>query len=221
MAAGVRKMKHLLIFVLLVSSAAFGAVKETSHMPLELLRQQAGEDPNTTIGSSAISDANSDFWDKPTDANGLFTIARLGKQESGCYQVGIIAAAGHATDPNNKTFTVNLYAWRAENGPRQLICSVDYVVGELAMCRYPCAMPDAGIKRKEAADGIYWADTATLTSYWYTSRTAVADSGNNRIAVVLVTLYGESHLYAEVVSADGSTGTEATDVSLYVFRVSG
>ncbi len=187
--------------------------KLTTQTPLQLLRAQAAEDPATAIGSVAITRTTAgDFWHKPTDANGIKYFAPAEDNlSSDAYAVGIFAAAGTTAD---KTFTVNLWLWRPANGPAQKICSIAYTTGTMQMVKYP--------NTGGATTNIYWADTAVVTSYWFTDKVDTADAdGNNGCAMIIVRLYGEAYMYAEVLNADGVTGTEATNVSLYYCKISG
>lgn len=176
----------------------------------ELLRGQADEDPNTSIDSVAITTATAgDYWSKP--AVGIKEFTSPDGLSSDATAIGIAACAGSAAD---KTFTVNIWLWRKHGGPAQKVCSIAYTTGLMQVVKYP--------HNGSAATNKFWADTAVVTSTWYDQKIDTADAtGNNRMATVLITLYGEGFIYAEVANADGATGTEAGDVSVYMFKVSG
>jgi hypothetical protein len=210
-------MKKIILFlvVLLTIFAAMAMDYVTGYgtqMQWELLRSQADEDPNAAIGSIAITTATAgDYWSKPTAANGIKEFTSPDGMSSDATAIGIAACAGSAAD---KTFTVNIWLWRKNGGPAQKVCSIAYTTGLMQVIKYP--------HNGSAATSKFWADTAVVTSTWFEGKidTADADAGD-RLAVVLITLYGEGFIYAEVASADGATGTEAGDVSVYMFKVSG
>lgn len=177
-----------------------------THTEWQVLRAEADEDPNTAINSASITRATAGDWDsKPTDANGILELKTIDGLSSTALTMELAACAGSAAD---KTFTVKLWTWAPQNGMAQLICSIDYVCGTQQVVKYP--------HTKAAATSKFWADTATVTPYWYSGKVGTADAdGGNGVAVVKITLYGTSFYYAEVSSADGSTGTEAGDVMVY------
>ena len=207
-------MKKSMIVLLIVLAAAFAqkaqAVEYSSPMvvqePWQLLRAEADEDPNALIGSTVVTqDANSDFAQKPVNAVQIKTADGLSAVGTA---VGFAACAGSAAD---KTFTVTYWLWRPENGMAQEICSVAYTTGTQQVVKYPHS--------KAAATSKFWADTATVTSSWYANKIGTANNeGNNGVGVVMVVLYGEAWIYPVVSSADGATGAEAGDVSIYWFK---
>jgi len=209
-------MKKSMIGIIIILSVAFAqipmtqAVEYSSQMvvqqPWQLLRAEADEDPNALIGSTVVTqDANSDFAQKPANAVQLKTADGLSAVGTA---IGFAACAGSAAD---KTFTVTYWAWRPENGMAQEVCSVAYTTGTQQVVKYPHS--------KAAATNKFWADTAALTSYWYADKISRTDyEGNNGMSVVMIVLYGEAWIYPVVSSADGATGAEAGDVSIYWFK---
>lgn len=215
-------------FLVLPAIAVEYATKMTNQTAWELLRTEAGEDPNTLVGTASITQATAgDFWSKPTDANGIIDLGTIDGLSSDAYAIEIIAIGGHATDANDKTFTAEIWGWEPENGPAAIICSIAYTTGTQEVVRYPSAMPRAQtaiLKGQAAAVTRHWADTAvteTTPKYWYSDMVTVANSGNNGIARVRIMLYGQRYIYAVIKSADGTTGAEATNVSLYYRKISG
>lgn len=119
----------------------------------------------------------------------------------------IVACAGAAAD---KTFTVVLYGWRLKNGMAQRIASLACTTGTAAVTTYPSG---------GAATLKFWTDTIVVTSYRSTSVYALDNAGGNAVAEVVVVDDGYDYIYAEVSGADGSTGAEAGNVSLYFAMV--
>jgi len=121
--------------------------------------------------------------------------------------IAIIACAGAAAD---KTFTVKLFAWRFKNGVAQRLASIACTTGTAGVVTYPSG---------GAATLKFWADTATVTSYRVGSVYSVDGEGGNAVAEIFVVDDGFDYIYAEVSGADGSTGAEAGNVSLYFAMV--
>lgn len=229
-----RNLFIVLCLAVLLVSFAFGAdrtTKSSTQTKWSLLRSKAGEDPNTAIGSVAVTSVRTsanNYANKPADANGTITLGAetdgtglLGGSKSfstDAYAVEIIACA----DANDKTFTVNLYAWERSNGPGQYICSIAYTCGD---CNVVACLTDDDDNSLSEGDATTqkWADTATVTIKESYANKVLSSSaqGSDGIARVAVLLYGQAFIYAEVLDADGTTGTEATDVTLYYRKVSG
>jgi len=202
--------------------------KASSQTPWLLLRTEAGEDPNTIVGLTAITQATAgDYWSKPTEPNGLVTLEAYQSDDgysTDAYMIEVIAAGCAATDANDKTFTVVIWGYERKNGPAAPICSIAFTTGTQELVKYPVAMPRAQtpILAGDAAPvTCHWADTAVATSYWYSDMITVANSGNNGIARVRIMLYGQAYIKAVVSGANGSPSTEATKVSLYYRKISG
>jgi len=192
----------LVAFVIGATYTVPGSTQE----PWELLRGEASEDPNSAIGSVSITRSTAgDFANKPATAKQIRTIDGTA---SPSVTIGLAACAGSAA---NKTFTTDIWVWRKINGMAQKICTIDWTTGTQQVVKYP--------HTGAAATNKFWADTATVTSYWFAGKTDSADEGgDNGVAVVQIVLYGEEWVYAEVKNADGETGNEAGDVSIYWFR---
>ena len=115
-----------------------------------------------------------------------------------------IFCGGAAAD---KTFAYKIYAWRADNGPCELLAYGTGVLGTQAVVKYPSG-GDATNK--------FWADTLTITYQGMPEMFYLADNeGNNRVAKMYGNLSRYEWIYAEITAADGATGDEAGDVSVY------
>jgi len=119
--------------------------------------------------------------------------------------LAVIACAGAA---QGKTFTVTYYGAAVQNGPSQVLCVVDYTTGTQAVVKYP--------HNKETATNKFWADTAVVTERWANGITVGDGDGNNGIAEVRIPyIRGLGRVFAQVSAADGATGNEAGDVTIY------
>ena len=191
----------LAIVSLLYVVGASSVITEAFQSGYERIRQEANEDPNTTIGSTlVVTDTNSDYAQIPANA---FKIKATSGGTTLMKAVQIIFCGGDAA---NDTFTYTVYAWRADNGPAEMVCTGVGTLGTQQVVKYP--------HDKTTATDRFWADTITYTSYWI-GAVSVADSGNNRIAKLLFNANGYKYLYVQITNADDTTGTEAGNVSVY------
>jgi len=161
----------------------------------QLLRAEADED-----ASGIDLTTGGDYASMPDGAIELPGDATAGLSK----KISFITCAGAAAD---KTYTVAYYGYMKDNGPAQRIMSVDYTTGTQAVVKYP--------DTAAAATDKFWSDTATVTSY----RSALAGKndceGNNGVAEVVIYSGGFNKIWSEVSGADGVTGDEAGDVSVY------
>jgi len=173
-----------------------GFFTETYHAPYTLLRAEANED------ATAL-----DLTTKGDFANMPATAVRLGSNAGANNAVGalqLIFCGGAAAD---KTFTYTIYAWRTGNGPAEFVATGTGTLGTQAVVAYP--------HNRATATAKFWADTLTVTGRWNKTVTSTDTSGNNQVAKLLFDFCGYEYIYVEISSADGSTGTEAGNVSVY------
>lgn len=200
----------ILIVFLMASMASAIDVSGIEQGTLRLLRATANEDPNTDIGSVAITQATAgDYDSRPTVANGLMVIDSTGLMRTNAKYIGVMACARAAAD---KTFTVNYWLWFAGRGPAMKAVSVAYTTGTQKVVVYP----HTGI----AVSDSYWADSGTTTSGLPVT-IGENTGGANGVKLIIFDAMGANAIYAEVLNADGSTGAEAGDVTVYWFTMSG
>lgn len=196
------KTKHIvmLISLLLITSLTIGAtyVSKMSVQSSFILLRAEGDEDSSTI--DLTSEGN--FAQKPSGAIELKSVDSLSSPDM---KIGIIAYAGAAAD---KTFTVDIFSWRASNGIAQQVCSIAYITGTQAVVVYP---------QGGTATSKFWADTATVTSYHSTGVSESSNDGNDRVVEIIWDEIGGRWIYAQVRNADGTTGAEAGDVAVYYF----
>jgi hypothetical protein len=161
-----------------------------------LLRAEANEDAvaiDLTTGTSHAS-----------IPAGAITLQSKEKGSAHGTGIAIIACAGAAAD---KTFTIKIYSWRYANGVAQRLASIACTTGTAGVVTYPHS--------GDAATDKFWVDTAVVTSYRGASVYALDNAGGNAITEIVVSNDGFDKIFAEISSADGVTGTEAANVSLY------
>lgn len=162
----------------------------------KLLRAESDEDASildlTTEG---------DFDNMPSGAVHIPASELGGARER---KIEIIFCGGAAA---GKTFDYRVYAWRANNGPAEFVCSGTGTLGTQAVVKYP--------HNGSAATNKFWAHSLSVTSRWIKSARTSDTSGNNEIAKLSFDLLHRAYLYVEIENADGVTGDEAGDMSAY------
>jgi hypothetical protein len=162
----------------------------------QVLRAEANE-----VESAIDLTTEGDFNSMPS---GAVEITSLDGYTSEKDIIAVIACAGSA---ENKTFSVKYWAWAKTNGPAQPQCSVDYTTGSQAVVYYP--------HNKAAATDRFWADTATVTSYLAQGVGRNGENEGDGVIEVAFDIRQIGWLYPEVTGADGSTGSEAGNVTIY------
>ena len=181
------------VVLCLLIGAGGTAIKQlqTCHSPYHLLRTEGNEDASAVTLATA-----GDFASKPS------TAVQLDVDVNG---IEIIFAGGAAA---NKTFSWRYYAWRYRNGPAELVAYGTGILGSQAVVIYP----NTGL----AATNKFYADTLVITGqYWPATVSVVDGAGDDRLGKLIADMCGYEWVYMEITNADGSTGTEAGNVSVY------
>lgn len=196
-----KKKKVLLsIGILTVAAFIFGFVSlSTVQVGLVEVRADAGEDAASleaafpVFGQGDFAQKSSTAWEVPQVDD-----------ESPANAV----AFNFTTDGNDKTFSAACYAYRATNGPAQLVCTITAVGGNQSVVRYPVG--DAmEIQRN-------WVDTATVTDFWPKTVTVGSSGGGNDVVTTLwFDTMGHRFFKWYIWDADGVTGAEARFVSVW------
>jgi hypothetical protein len=167
---------------------------QTIRVAYQVMRPEADED------AAAIAIATEgNFAQKPAGA------IQIKPSDAGLSAVNgmeVIFCGGAAAD---KTFSFKVWGWRSHNGPAELVCSGDGILGTQQVVKYP--------HNGATATSKFWADTLTITDVWLTT-VDVSDSGNDRIAKIIFDTCGFEWFFIEITLADG-TGTKAGDISAY------
>jgi len=179
--------------------------------PWRLLRAEADEDANTLIfdndgDSGNIPDTAIDLMDIALDAQ---TIGGAG-YNSGAVGMEIIFGGG---DTVNDDFTYRVLTARSHDGsidgPIRVMATGVGTLGSMEISKYP----NTGL----GTTNKHYADTLTVTYTWgVTTIYSTDETGNNLVAsLVIKFLKGYRYYWVEITEADGTTGTEAGDVSVY------
>jgi len=169
---------------------------DTVHSRYLPLRAEADENASTIDLTTA-----GDFASMPAGAVKL--LARDDGTGSGVNMIELVFCGGSAA---NKTFTYTIYAWRAGNGMARLVATGTGTLGTQAVVIYPGG---------STATSKYWADTLSVTSRWIKSVVSSAETGSNETASLAFDGFGFEWIYVEITAADGATGDEAGDISVY------
>lgn len=190
-----RNVVAVIIVMLLLLVMGAASLKVTYHSPYAVLRAEADED------STALDlTSKGNFGNKPA---GAVELKANDSYEGLQNYVELIFCGGAAA---NKTFNYKVYAWRKYNGPAMLVCTGTGTLGTQAVVVYP---------QLGNATSKFWADTLTVADRWLTDVTSTDTTGNNEVAKLVFDTCGYEWLYVEISSADGATGNEAGDVSVY------
>lgn len=170
----------------------------TTQTGLTLVRADAGED-GSNISNAFSYLSQSDFGSKSATAWELPDT----DSESAANAVKFY----FTTDGDGKTFSAGCFAYSAINGPAQLVCTIACTGGKQRAMVFP---------NGTAASGRNWVDTITVIDRWPKAvSTGSSGAGNDIITVVFWDTMGDKFYKWYVWDADGSTGTEAGNVSTW------
>ncbi len=108
-----------------------------------------------------------------------------------------------------KTFTYDIFTWGNENSPARHAVSGTGILGTQQVIVYP-HNNDATVTDR------FWADTLTVTwENWPKEVESTDEVGHNAVAEVWMDDTGSRYWFIQISDADGSTGTEAGDISVF------
>lgn len=121
--------------------------------------------------------------------------------------VELIVCAGSAA---SKTFGMKVYGRAETNGPIIHLMTLAGETGTQGVVVYP---------QGGTATAKYWADTWTVTADGTFGGIRIAGNGLNSVARIGFQVHGLRSLKVVITDADGTTGTEAGDVTVYARRL--
>lgn len=108
-----------------------------------------------------------------------------------------------------KEFGWELYAWRNGNGMARHVATGTGILGTQAVVKWPH-------DPNTAVANMFWADTLTVTmENWLKPIKSTDTVGNNTVASIWTDNCGYRYWYIVITGADGETGDEAGNVSVY------
>lgn len=190
-------MKKNLLVALIIGGAIFfmGALNQqvTVHESYRVLRVEADEDTPIALTTAG------NFAAKPASAIPFTTRGQQGTQNT-------IALAFSGGDTANDTFSWRIYGWRMSNGPAELIANGTGILGTQQVVIYP---------QGGATTNKFWADSLSVTTDYWMRTVAEQTVGGNSVAKLMFDFLGYEWIYVEITDADGATGIQAGDITVY------
>lgn len=185
----------LSVFVLIIAGAAL----QTTATQLRLVRADGGED----------------FASAAAVVVSLLTAGDAGNRSATAWDIGANAELTSVNAPKfyfaaeaaDKTFGATCVAYAATNGPGQIVCTIAATTGNQEMVKWP--------NSKISVDR-FWVDEVVVTSYWpKTVTVGSSGGGDNGVACLWFDGMGSRYYKWYIWTADGTTGTEAANVSVW------
>ncbi len=108
-----------------------------------------------------------------------------------------------------KTFTYDIFSWGNENSPARQAVNGAGILGTQQVIVYPHNNETTTTDR-------FWADTLTVAwENWPKEVESTNTTGRNTVAEVWLDDTGSRYWFIQISDADGSTGTEAGDISVF------
>ncbi len=179
---------------------------------------RAEADENGAAGAPAIfvNATAGDFANKPSttiDAlDPAFLDPTLGSEKSveiiANSKVNGIAFSFAGGSAAGKTFTADFFTWANENGPAKHTVNVTAELGTQQVVVFP----HNGV----TATSKFWADKMTVVWENHVKEVESTDKvGRNSVGEIWFDLSGLRYIFIQISNADGSTGTEAGNVSSF------
>ncbi len=109
----------------------------------------------------------------------------------------------------DKTFTYDIFTWGNENSPARHAVSGAGILGTQQVIIYPH-------NNEATVTDRFWADTLTIAwENWPKEVESTNETGRNTVAEVWFDAAGSRYFFIQISDADGSTGTEAGDISVF------
>lgn len=190
-----KSKKLFLTFIFLTLFLAMGStyvVQEIIHQPYAILRAEASEDTAVVIATAGA------FASKPSAAVQLKTAT--GNSTANTIQITVIGG-----DAANDTFSWRIYAWRASNGPAELVADGNGILGTQQVVTYP---------QGGTATSKFWVDSFTIAAQYRLTTVTTSTTGGNSVASLWIDTIGYEWWYIEITDADGSS-TQAESLTAY------
>jgi len=194
----------LLIVALVTIAAVFAAPVETVQQGYVKIRTTENGDEADLVVLTTEGE-----WD--ARPSGIWRVPSSRNDESNANALSLAFAAGidAGTTADAKTFSWKLYGWKGQWQPAEYIALGTGIYGTQDVGR----LPDKTLHL--TGDLRNWADTLVITTQYFPQTLAVSTVGSNSICKLSFDVAGYEYIYVEITSADGTTGTEAGDTTVW------
>ncbi len=190
----------------------------TTTLTHRLFVGRAEADENGAAGAPAILDSTTagDFAGKPIRTIDVLDPAFLdptievskGVENRAISRINGIVFSFTGGSAAGKTFTVDIFTWANENGPAKHTVNISAELGTQQVVKFP----HNGV----AAVSKFWADKMIVNWTNHVKRAESTDTtGRNSVGEIWFDTSGLRYVFIQISDADGSTGTEAGDVSCF------
>ncbi len=167
--------------------------------PAIFVNTTAGNFAGKPTGSVDVLDPG--FLDPTTEVAKSVSVHPISKVNGIAFSFSGGSAAG-------KTFTADFFTWANENGPAKHTVNMTAELGTQQVVIYP----HNGV----TATSKFWADKMTLNWENHLKEVEVTDTdGRNSVGEIWFDMTGLRYVFVQISDADGSTGTEAGDISCF------
>ncbi len=179
---------------------------------LFVARNEADENGASGAPAIFVPATEGNFAQKPSTALDLQKLdlfsPRETKHSAEMIQNGL-AFSFMGSSAAGKTFTYDMITWGNENSPARHVVNGTGILGTQQVIVYPHNNTATSATR-------YWADTLTVTwENWIKEVESTDITGHNTVAEVWLDDTGSRYWFIQISDADGSTGTEAGDISVF------
>ena len=194
----------MIVVALVTIAAVWAGPVETVQKGYSLVRSTVDGD------ESAVIDLTTDGeWAvRPT---GIFKVQSNRREETQANAISLTFAAGidAGTTADAKTLSWKIYAWKEAESPAEYVALGTATFGTQDVGR----LPDKTHQLTGALRN--WADTIVITTQYFPQTLAVSTVGSNSVCKLSFDLAGYKYIYVELTDCDGTTGTEAGDVTVW------
>lgn len=179
---------------------------------LFVARNEADENGAAGAPSVFVLATEGNFAQKPSTALDLQKLdlfsPRETKHVAEMLQNGL-AFSFMGSSAADKTFIYDIYTWGNENSPVRHAVNGTGILGTQQVIIYPHNNTATTTDR-------FWADTLTVAwENWPKEVESTDTTGHNTVAEVWLDDTGSRFWFIQISDADGSTGTEAGDISVF------
>lgn len=179
---------------------------------LFVAREEADENGSVNAPAIFVLATEGNFAQKPDAALDLAKLDLFTPRQTvpfGELMQNGIAFSFAGSSAAGKTFTYDIITWGNENSPARHAVNGAGILGTQQVIVYPHNNLATTTDR-------FWADTLTVSwENWPKEVESTDIVGHNTVAEVWLDATGSRYWFIQISDADGSTGTEAGDISVF------